>query len=188
MADVYAVFGTLLALGMAFPGMLAAWWLIFPRMIERASLRLEHSPWKSLGMGTMLALPMIVVIMTLSASPFGVVKFAAATMLVGALAFASLGASGLAWLMARRLAERQTQALSPLAGFLRGALALELAAAFPVIGWLLVIPAITLAGYGAATFALLGWMPAKTAEARSVRSSAIEREPPEEPALGQASA
>jgi hypothetical protein len=188
MADVYAVFGTLLALGVAFPGMLAAWWLIFPGMIERASLRLEHSPWKSLGMGMLLAFPLIVVIVILIASPFGVVKFAGATMLVGGLAFASLGASGLAWMMARRLAGHQSQALSPLAGFLRGALALELAAAFPVIGWLLVIPAVILAGYGAATFALLGWMPAKIAEERSAPTMAVEREPTEEPVLGQASA
>ncbi len=41
MADVYAIFGTLLALGIAFPGMLTAWWLLFPRTVEGAQQRLS---------------------------------------------------------------------------------------------------------------------------------------------------
>ena len=40
MADVYAVFGTLIGIGIAYPGMLTAWWLMFPRIVTRASDRL----------------------------------------------------------------------------------------------------------------------------------------------------
>ena len=58
MADVYAVFGTLLALGIIFPGMLLAWSLIFPGTVGRASSRIEHTPWRSLGLGIALAIPM----------------------------------------------------------------------------------------------------------------------------------
>ena len=30
MSDVSAIFGTLLLIGIAFPGMLTAWWTLFP--------------------------------------------------------------------------------------------------------------------------------------------------------------
>lgn len=169
MADVYAVFGTLLALGIAFPGMLATWRLIFPGLTERASIRLERTPWRSLLLGGVLAGPLAVVLVVLSASPLGPIKFVGAVGLIGTLAFASLGASGLAAVMGRRIAAAGGGELSDLAGFVRGALALELAAAFPVIGWLLVIPAVTVAGLGAAAFALLGWMPS----AASGRQAAV---------------
>lgn len=163
MADVYAVFGTLLALGIAFPGMLTAWRLIFPELTERASHRLDHTPWKALLLGAVLAGPLALVLAVLSASPYGPVKFVGAIGLIGMLAFASLGASGLAAVMGRRLAAAAGGGLSELAGFVRGALALELAAAFPIIGWMLVIPTVTLAGLGAAAFAVLGWMPSAAA-------------------------
>lgn len=47
MADVNAVFGTLLALGIVYPGMLIAWSLIFPSFVGKASARIESTPWLS---------------------------------------------------------------------------------------------------------------------------------------------
>jgi hypothetical protein len=47
-----------------------------------------------------------------------------------------------------------------LGAFLRGAAALELAAAFPVLGWFIVIPLAIIASLGATAFAVLHWMPA----------------------------
>ncbi len=187
MADVYAVFGTLLALGIAFPGMLTSWWLMFPRLVGRASTRFELSPWKSLALGAALIFPLAIVLVILFASPLGPVKFVGSWLLIAALAFASLGASGLAALMGRRLAAHSSSQLSAVAGFVRGALALELAAAFPVIGWLLVIPAVIVSGFGAATFALLGWVPTP-AEGRFGASATTEAEVHDEPALDPAGA
>ena len=44
MRDVYAIFGTLLALGIAFPGWLFAWWLLFPSRVEQARRQIkEHT-------------------------------------------------------------------------------------------------------------------------------------------------
>jgi len=174
MADVYAVFGTVIGLGIAYPGMLTTWWLLFPRIVGRASERLEHTPWRCLAIGGVLALPLGFVIALLLSEPNGPVQFVGTTLLLLSLATASLGASGLADLMGRRLTSRVGQSGSLLTGFVRGAVALELAAAFPGIGWFLVIPLGTVAAFGAATFALLGWMPA--------RKSA----PGIEPALSQA--
>lgn len=194
MADVYAVFGSLLALGIAFPGMLTAWWLMFPGLTDRASTRFELSPWKSLALGGLLALPLVVVLVVLFASPLGPVKFIGSLMLIGALAFASLGASGLAALMGRRISARSSSELSDIAAFVRGALALELAAAFPVIGWLLVIPAVTVSGFGAAAFALLGWVPQPVVgkpvqgESSATQTAPPASESPDEPALDPAGA
>lgn len=187
MADVYAVFGTLLALGIAFPGMLTAWWLMFPGLTGRASTRLELSPWKSLALGGLLLVPLAIVLAILFASPLGPIKLVGSLTLIGALAFASLGASGLAALMGRRLAERSSIRPSAASGFVRGALALELAAAFPVIGWLLVIPAVTVSGFGAATFALLGRVP-QPSEGRSAVEAASASDSQDEPALDPAGA
>ena len=174
MADVYAVFGTLIGLGIAYPGMLTAWWLMFPRIVGRASERLEHTPWRCLAIGGALAMPLGIVIAILLAQPYGPVQFVGATLLFLSLAAATLGASGLADLMGRRLTSKVGQSGSSLTGFVRGAVALELASAFPGIGWFLLIPLGTVAAFGASTFAVLGWMPArKTA-------------PVIEPALGQA--
>lgn len=174
MADVYAVFGTLIGLGIAYPGMLTAWWLMFPRIVSRASERLERTPWRCLAIGGGLALPLGIVIAILLAEPSGAVQFIGAALLFLSLASASLGASGLADLMGRRLTGKLGQGGSQLASFVRGAVALELAAAFPGIGWFLVIPLGTVAAFGAAIFAGLGWRPAR------------KTMPVIEPALGQA--
>ena len=65
----------------------------------------------------------------------------------------------MAAVMGRRLLSRSNEKTSEAAGFLRGAIALELAAAFPVIGWFLAIPLLSFCSLGAAAFAGLGWMP-----------------------------
>jgi hypothetical protein len=41
----------------------------------------------------------------------------------------------------------------------RGAVALELAAVFPLIGWFVFIPVTFIMALGAFLFALVGWMP-----------------------------
>lgn len=159
MADIYAVFGTLLALGIAFPGMLTAWWLMFPRVVGRAAESLDLSPWSCLAIGVALAAAVSIVLAVLAAVPLKLVKFFGLLLAIAALGLASLGASGAAALLGVRLAGRSGPGLSPFAGFLRGALALELAAAFPLIGWLLTIPAVTLLSLGAASRAVLGFSP-----------------------------
>lgn len=163
MADVYAVFGTLLALGIAFPGMLTAAWLLFPETVARAQTRLEHTPGRCLAMGVGGAAALAVPLGILFALPFGPTRFLGAVGLMLALAAATLGAAGLAAEMGRRLNERAEGRFTPAGAFLRGAVALELAAAFPFIGWFLVIPVTLLTSLGAALFALLRWRPRQAA-------------------------
>jgi hypothetical protein len=159
MSDVFAIFGTLLALGIAFPGLLAAWWLLFPGTVERSRLRLEGTPWRCFWLGGIALAAASIPIAILLALPFGPSKLFGSLAISALLAVASLGAAGLAALMGARLAAHTGSGLSPAAAFLRGALALELAAAFPVIGWLIVIPLAIVTALGAAAFALLRWVP-----------------------------
>ena len=75
MSDVYAIFGTLLALGIAFPGMLTAFWLLFPAIVEKTETRIESAPWKSFwfGIGAAIAIGIpVVVLMNLS---LGILQF-----------------------------------------------------------------------------------------------------------------
>jgi hypothetical protein len=164
MADVQAVFGTLLALGIAFPGMLTAWWLLFPTHIERAGDRLENNPWRCLGIGTVALIPLVLVVSFFSALPLGLARFLGAVLGFGGLAFASLGASGIAGLMGRRLNQREGSETMSLWTFVRGAIALELAAVFPLIGWFIMIPVSIVTAFGASLLAVLNWVPKLSAE------------------------
>jgi hypothetical protein len=158
MADVTAVFGTLLALGIAFPGLLVAWWLLFPSAVGRAKQRFVRTPGRcfALGMGMTFILAIPLGILFLIPGPGQLFGFVG---LLLALGIATIGAAGIAATMGERLTQR-TATVSPFAAFIRGAIALELAAAFPFLGWFIVIPIVIIISLGATTFALLRWLPA----------------------------
>jgi uncharacterized protein involved in cysteine biosynthesis len=160
MADISAVFGILLALGIVFPGLLTAWRLLFPATVERAHLRLEYTPWRCFWLGGVLTAMLVVPIVVLLALPFGPAKLAGWVMIVAGLGFASLGAAGLAAKMAGQV-QRASPGQSSLGAFVRAAIALELAAAFPVIGWFVAMPLMAVVALGATVFALLHSVPAQ---------------------------
>ncbi len=164
MADISAVFGILLFLGIVFPGLLTAWYLLFPATVERARLRLDRTPWLCFFAGGVLTAFFTIPITILLVIPNGAVKFIGWSIIFLVLTFASLGAAGLAAKMGERLAARSGNSLAPAAAFIRGAIALELAAAFPVIGWFVVIPLTIVIALGATAFALLRWVPRPLAQ------------------------
>lgn len=159
MADIFAIFGILLFLGIVFPGLLTAVWLLFPNRVRVARVRIEQTPWKCLLLGFVLAVGLTLPTAILLSLPAAPAKLLGWSVLFLGLAFSSLGAAGLA----RRLGEAfNNQAgghFTPAGSFLRGAVILELAAAFPIIGWFLVLPISALECTGAACFALLNWSP-----------------------------
>lgn len=157
MADVSAIFGALLIFGIAFPGLLSAWWLLFPAIVARAQTRLEKTPWQCFWFGGVITAAAVIPIVILLVLPFGAAKFLGWAMILGLLSVSSLGAAGIAAKMGARLAEQSTA--NPAAAFLRGAIALELAVFFPIIGWLLVFPLTIVTALGATGFALLRWIP-----------------------------
>jgi hypothetical protein len=174
MANITAFFGILVTLAIVFPGLLTTWWLLFPATVERARIRLERTPWRCFWLGGVLTAIASIPIVILLALPFGPAKFAGFALMAVALAFASLGAAGLAAKMGERLVMHSKGQHSPVGAFVRGTIALELAAAFPFIGWLLVIPLAVVTSLGATAFALLHWMP-RTVEQVADENAAVSR-------------
>lgn len=159
MSDVMAIFGVLLLLGFAYPGMLTTWRALFPAVVDRACARLAGSMWKCFGFGLVVAFAFALPALILIALPFGPAKLIGWSIVASSLMLASLGASGLASLIGERLGQMSGPSWSEASVFVRGAVALELAAAFPIIGWFLFLPLSTVAAAGAGGFAVLNWMP-----------------------------
>ena len=158
MADISAIFFILLILGVAYPAMLAAWWLLFPKLIQRAQTRVEKSLGATFWLGLVVVIALVIPIVILFALPLGPAKSLAWILLGSSLVFSSIGSAGIA----AHLGERMNQTgnnYSPLSAFVRGALILELAAFFPLIGWLFVWIPLLITSFGATAFALLNWMP-----------------------------
>lgn len=151
---VVALFATLLATGIAFPGLLLAWWLWIPRSVERAGLRLGQTPWRCFWLGLAIVLTGVVLLSALFSAAAGVLQLAAFVFLFGLLTLASLGAAGLAAMMGERW--RGPFGAAPAACLLRGAIALELAVAVPIVGWFVVLPVVLTCSIGAAGLALWG--------------------------------
>ena len=157
MADISAIFFILLILGVAYPSLLTAWLLLFPATVERARLRLERTPWQSFWLGGILTAALVIPTVILLSLPFGPAKFLGWILIVLALTFSGIGAAALAAKMGQRL--NRLGNFSAAGAFVRGALVLELAAFFPVIGWFVLLPLATVTALGASAFALMHWVP-----------------------------
>jgi hypothetical protein len=157
MADISAIFFILLIIGIAFPAMLTAWWLLFPTVVSRAQSRVDKTPWGTFGMGLVILIAVTIPIVILLALPFGPAKFAGWILLAAALAVSSIGSAGIAAHLGARLARQSN--FSALSGFVRGSVLLELAAFFPVLGWFFIWPLTIIMAFGATGFAFLNWMP-----------------------------
>jgi hypothetical protein len=154
MADMYAIFGSLILVGISYPALLTTWWLLFPEKVEKARVRISEKPKKSFGVGLLsggiAAIP-AVILFTLPSQFTQVLGW---IWLVLLMAATSLGAAGIAAESGLRMNWRNDGNFQSLGAFIRGAAILELASAFPIIGWLLVIPAGTLISLGGAVHAI----------------------------------
>ncbi len=148
MANALVFFGLLAIVGVCFPALLQVVGVTLPAA-RRAQVRLLSAPRGCIVVGGMLitvaALPLIV----LWGSPSGPLQLAAWLILVLLLGGVTIGAAGLAGLIGERMRPSAGAATA------LGALALELAAFFPIIGWLLVFPLAVAASVGATVFALV---------------------------------
>ena len=169
MADISAIFFILLILGVAFPAMLTAWWLLFPSVVTRAQLRVEKTLARTFWMGLVIVIALAIPILILVALPFGPAKFLGWILLAVSLALSSIGSAGVAAHFANRLARQSN--VSALGAFVRGAVLLELAVFFPVIGWLFLWPLLLITALGATAFALLNWMPREKTQISSATTS-----------------
>ncbi len=148
MADMYAIFGSLILVGISYPALLTTWWLIFPEKVEVARIRISEKPKKSFGLGLLAGVIAAIPAAILFALPSQFTQVLGWIWLVLLLGAASLGAAGIAAEIGLRMNWRNDGNFQSLGAFIRGAAMLELASAFPIIGWLLVIPVGTLISLG----------------------------------------
>src|SRR5262245_32734575 len=130
--DALTVFAILGALGFVFPGLLLGWSLIMPGAVGRAHERISRTPWKSLLLG-IFALIIAGLPDALLLREAGPLQFFGFVGLFILLALASIGAAGLAGMMGERLRGHGVQVTVP-GALVRGAIALEFAVIFPLIG------------------------------------------------------
>lgn len=170
MADISAIFFILLIFSIAFPAMIAAWWLLFPSVVTRAQTRIEKTLARTFWLGLMIVIAVTIPIVILLALPFGPAKLVGWVLLATSLALSSIGSAGIA----AHLGEQMRHAgnnYTPLNAFIRGAVVLELAAFFPMIGWLFVWPLMLITAFGATGFAILNWMPREKPTVSSATTS-----------------
>lgn len=158
MADISAFFFILLILGVAFPAMLAAWWLLFPKLIQRAQTRVEKSLGVTFWLGVIVVIALVIPIVILMALPIGPAQSLGWILIAASLTISSIGSAGIAAHLGERMKQTGNN-YSSLSAFLRGAVILELAAFLPIIGWLFVWIPLLITSFGATAFALLNWMP-----------------------------
>jgi hypothetical protein len=150
MADMYAIFGSLILVGLSYPALLTGWWLLFPERVERARVKISETPKKSFWIGLLAAFLSSIPALILFNLPSQFTQLLGWIWVVLVLGTASLGAAGLAAEIGLRLNWKNDGQFQSLGAFLRGAVVIELASIFPVIGWLLVFPISTLVSLGSA--------------------------------------
>ena len=170
MADMTAIFFVLLIFNIAFPAMLAVWWLLFPTLISRAQTRVEKTLSRTFWLGLVIVIALTIPILVLMAMPFGPAKLIGWVLLATSLALSSIGSSGIAAHFGERIKQAGAH-YTPLNAFLRGAILLELAAFFPIIGWLFLWPIALITAVGATGFALLNWLPREKTQPSTVTTS-----------------
>ena len=147
MADVFKILfiilGTLITT--------VAYWLLFEalfrRVVERASVVYETSPYKTAILGAVVGVPLFVASLGLLNSAAGL-KLFGAILMSGLLLVGLLGSAGLARLVGARLASA-TDAAYPWRRVLRGGVVLSITFVLPVVGWFFVLPLTLASGVGA---------------------------------------
>ena len=148
MSDKLTILGSLILLGLSYPAALTIWWLFFPERVEAARVKIIEEPRRSFWIGVLVAVGAAIpgaFFFAVKAPLFQGIGWVWVTALLG---FASLGSAGIASDLGLRVNWKNDGAFLSLGAFLRGALIWELAAALPLIGWLLVIPGGTLISLG----------------------------------------
>jgi hypothetical protein len=148
MADMYAIFGSLILIGLSYPALLSIWWLLFPERVEKARLKISETPKKTFWIGVLASVLTAIPALILFNLPSQLTQVLGWFWLVLVLGAASLGAAGLAAEIGLRLNWKSDGQFQSPGAFIRGAGILVLASAFPVIGWLLIIPSGTLISLG----------------------------------------
>ena len=158
MADVYTVTFILIGILLSLPAFLVGLNLLLPQVTKRAQTRLTQTPGRCFLLGVPVTAAFALWITIISQVSFGPIQATAYVAAIVGMGVGTIGAAGLTRLLAHRLHDISDTA-PELTHLLRGAVIYELACLFPIVGWFLFIPLMGVTLVGAATFALLGWLP-----------------------------
>lgn len=158
MADVYTVTFFIIGILLSVPALLVAFNLLMPQVTQRAYTRLDRTPVKSFFLGLPVTGFIILYVLLAFQSHAGLLQTSAFIAAIGGMGIGSIGGAGMARLLAARLAPL-ADPNSKIMNLLRGAVLYELACLVPFVGWFLFMPIVGITAVGAATFALLGWVP-----------------------------
>jgi hypothetical protein len=158
MADVYTYTFILIGMLLSLPALLVGLNLLMPNVTQRVQTRRSKTQGKSFLFGVPVTAAFALWIAVTANANWGPLRAAA---IIAAFVYAGLGTLGAAG-MARLLGQRLGSIAHPnseLTHLLRGAVVYEFACLFPIVGWFLFAPLVGITAVGAATFALLKWLP-----------------------------
>ena len=124
------------------------------------------SPWRCFWTGLVAAVGIALPAIILINLPLGLLKFMGWSLMGLGLGLSVFGAAGLAGLMASRIKSASPGTPTEFGTFVRAAVMIELAAIFPLLGWLAFFPISLLISLGAA---LLTWLRGAPAPAKDSR-------------------
>ncbi len=96
MAHAIALAVVVVGLAVAFPVMPAAWYRLFPRSVKRARNRIDRTPFQCFLLGLIPAVVLIGIVVILVIIPVETMRIAGLWLLLTIVAFAALGAAGMA--------------------------------------------------------------------------------------------
>ncbi len=165
LADVLAALAGLAIAGAGFASISVILSLFVPNAVERAGARIANRLARSLGLGLLLFLGVLILAGSLLKVPFPLARLAAIGAILGGFSLAVLGGAAMAATLARR-SRASVEAPVGLRDLLRGVFLLETAVLLPIVGWFVVLPAAFLISLGAGFHAVLRrGVPAATAAA-----------------------
>ncbi len=156
--DVFAIIASVIAICLSEWALFMGMALIFQSRSREASRVVQVRPWRSLGIGFGLMATIGAVSIAMLYTPFPVVKLFGWVGIMTLLAVASLGASGLAQMIAGRI-QRIESGVSGFGSLARGAGILVVAGLVPVFGWFVFGPLVLLVSIGVGVQALFARLP-----------------------------
>lgn len=141
--NVFSVVAALAGICITAWALILATTLAFPRAAEAARGRHERSAAIGFGIGVAVTLTFGVFSVILLKLPFPLTKLAGTVLYLTLMAIAALGAGGVALTLGARLRTLQPE-LSPYAALVKADALMVVSCLFPLLGWFLVAPVLTL--------------------------------------------
>lgn len=151
--DVFSVVATLVGICVTAWAMITGSALLFQNGAYKAKSCYQRAPWKGLFAGLGVTAFFTVISLVFLALPLPFSKMIGTSILLGLMALATCGASGIALLIADRIVALDPS-ISRYNALVRAGAIMAIAGVFPVFGWLFVAPILVIASVGYGTSAL----------------------------------